>query len=152
MWNDRRLLPWGLGASLLLNVFLGGIVTGHLFAGHRDRVVSPPGVMVPASHVRALAPDEKKKFAAAMSVHRDAIRAARKAFRTRRAATEADIAAPIFDRGKVNADFVSLREAGTAVQDAIHAALVEALAALPQASRAALVEHGSPAPNASDHP
>lgn len=142
MWIDRRGLVLLAAGSLLLNVFLIGIIAGHVFAVRKAGVGPMGGAMVPAAHVRALPPDDKKKFTAAMTAHRDAIRAARKQHREAKLATEADIAVPGFDRAKVIADFASLRQANASLQEAVNAALVDALADLSPRSRAALVGRG----------
>lgn len=146
MWIDRRWLGVGIAVSLLLNVFLIGIVAGHFFVGRR--AVAHPGAasgaLVPQAHVRALPADEKRIFSATMSEHRDAIRAARMQHRAARLAAETDIAAPTFDRAKVAADFSALREANMAVQEAVNTALIESLSKLSPQSRAALVEHERP--------
>jgi uncharacterized membrane protein len=146
MWIDRRWLGAGIAASLLLNVFLVGIVAGHLFVG--DRAVARPvaagsGALVPQAHVRALPADEKKIFNTTMNTHRDAIRSARKRHRAIRLEIQADIAAPNYDRAKVAADFLALREANRSVEEAVNDALVDSLGKLSPQSRAALVNRDS---------
>lgn len=140
MWIDRRWAVPGIALSVLLNVFLIGIVAGHLYAGRGLPGEKGLG-LVSADHVRALPPDEKKKFMAAMATQHATILIARKAHQAARRALEAEIAAPSFDRSRVAAGFVDLRQAGAALQAQIQAALVEALATLSPASRAALVSH-----------
>lgn len=151
MWIDRRRLAFALAGSLLLNVFLGGVVAGHLLWARPGLRVPPAGPLVPAAHVRALPADEKKTFTAAMAAHRDAIHAARKAHRQLRETAVADIAAATFDRAKVSADLAALRGANTAALEATNAALVDALAGLSPASRAALVARDVP-PEEAGHP
>lgn len=140
MWIDRRWLAPVMAGSLLVNVFLIGIIAGHLYAGNGSP--SDRGV-VPAAHVRALPPDESKKFMAVMATRRSAIQVARKAQQAARRALEAEIAAPVYDRARVTAGFAALRQAGIALQAQSHNALVEALATLSPASRAVVVAHGS---------
>ena len=142
MWNDRRLAIFG-GASLLLNVFLIGIVVGHLVATNRhpgpERRGGGP---IRAIRLEALTPDERQRFTAAMSAHRPAIRAARDGNHAQRLATETDIAAPRFDRAKVAADFDALRKTTDTVSAAVDAGLVDALKDLSPDTRAALIARG----------
>ena len=137
MWIDRRVLMILGGISLLLNVFLIGIVIGHVVAGRpRQLPAVAPGPLV---HLKALSPEDRRMFAAGMNTHRPTIRAARMAHRSARLATEADIAATTFDRAKVVADFEELRRSNRGVDEAVDAALVDALANLPPEARAAIV-------------
>lgn len=142
---DRRVRIAIVAASLLLNVFLVGIVAGHLFSSRDRGGPKQIGPVVPGANVRALPDDERRRFATAMRGHRDAMRAARQAHRTARQAVEAAIAAPGFERDKVDAAFATLRQTNTAVQEATHAALLDALQDLSPQSRAALVQHDAPA-------
>ncbi len=136
--------PWarlGLGASLLLNVLLLGIIAGHVFTADRVERRSA-GALVPRAQFRALPADERSRFAAAMASHHDAIRMARQAHRRARLATEADIGAPELNAAKLKADLAALRQANEALQAATNEGLVEALSTLSPPSRAALVAHG----------
>ena len=146
MWIERRWLSAGIAASLLLNVFLIGIVAGHLALGQGATARSglASGALVSRAYVRTLPAEEKRMFDATMNEHREAIRAARRQHRAARLATETDIAAPAFDRAKIAADFAALREANMAVQEAVNTALIDALAGLSPQSRAGLVEHEHP--------
>ena len=147
MWTDRsRLLVTGAAISLLLNVFLVGLVAGHFSAIGRHLGAGRVGGQ--AGHVDGLTPEQRHQFMTAMTPHRPAIRAAREAHRAQRAATEADIAAATYDRAKVTADFAALRKATGDVSEAVDTALVDALASLPPEARSALVAHGRfrPAP------
>ena len=136
---DARLLGIGLLVSLLLNLFLAGVVGGRWFT-------PPPrpagaGGLAPMAQVRRLPAEERQRFVRAMLPHRPDIRAARQATRRARAQVEADLAAPIYDRARVEADLAALRQANLAQQAATHGALAEAMALLSPASRAALVAH-----------
>ncbi len=137
--SSPRAIPWRLVclvASMLLNVLLIGVVAGHLLTGRHDR---SPGALVPGTHVRALPSEERRRFAAVMATHHEAVRAARLAQRRARLAAKADISAPVLDTDKVKADFAALREANGAVQAAVNDGLVEALGVLSPSSRTALV-------------
>ncbi len=144
MWIDARVRFALLAVSLLLNVFLVGIVAGRVFGARGAPAPRPDAALVPPAHVRALPVDERRSFAASMKSHRDAIRAARQAHRAARTTLEAAIAAPAFDRDAVAADFAALRQASMAVQEAVNAALVDALQDLSPQSRASLVQHAAP--------
>ena len=129
----------GLGASLLLNVLLLGVIAGHAFTTARpERRFG--GALLTQSHVRALPADERLRFAAAMGRHRDAIRTARQAHRRARLAAEADIGAPDLDIAKLTTDLADLRHASEAVQAATNEGLVDSLSTLSPVSRAALVK------------
>ena len=139
------------GASLLLNVFLVGIIAGHVYTG-RGKPGGGPGVggLIQPGHVKALSPEERRKFVAAMNHHRPRIKAAREANRANRQIIVADISAPTFDRDKVKADFANLRQTNAGVGEAVDAALIDALADLPSTARAALVSRervGNAPPN-----
>lgn len=145
MWNDRRRLVFGLAGSLLLNMFLLGLVLGRGVAWHHRHPPSPgqPPLAAPR-YVAALPEDQKAIFRAALTAHREAIRAARRSHRELRATTEADIAAPTFDRAKVAADLAALHQTNRAIEDATSAALLDALGKMTPEARAQLV--GRPAP------
>ena len=149
MWIDRRVLIGIAGASILLNVFLGGAVLGRAFGDHRRGAEAPKGVaagpLVPPAHVQALPAEDRKRFRAAMASHRPAIRAARQAHREARRQIEDDIAAPVYDGSRIVADFKALRQTNRDTDEAVDAALIDALAQLPPESRAALVARGHPA-------
>ena len=144
MWIDRRWLATGLGLSLLLNFFVIGIIVGHFFALHGHRLPGIGGPLVPAAHVRELTADQKQRFFAAMDRHRAEIQSARRVVKSARRAAEVEIAAPVFDPAKVNADLVAMRQASARLQEAVHGGLIDALADLSPASRAALVAHVPP--------
>ena len=138
MWNSPRRLVGVLAASLLLNVFLVGLMLGRGIAVPPS---PPPGPLVPNRHVDALPDDQRKLFREAMQAHREVIRAARRLHRAARDKIEADIAAPVFDRATVAADFDALHRTNRDIDQAVGGALVDALAGLDATSRAALVEH-----------
>ena len=144
MWISARVRLVLSAVSLLLNVFLVGIIAGHLLSARGAPVRKPDPALVPVAHVRALPDDERRSFNETMRSHRAAIRAARQAHRIARANIEAAIAAPIFDRDAVAAAFAALQQKNAAVQEAVNAALVDALQDLSPQSRASLVGHDAP--------
>ena len=149
MWNDHGRLVVLLAASLLLNVFLGGVLVGRGFVVHRPppRPPAPAGALVPPRNVGALPDDQKKLFQTAMRGHRDALRSARQAHKAARDKIEADIAAPQFDKAAVAADFDALHQTNRDTDAATGDALLDALSGLSAASRAALVAHEQAAPS-----
>lgn len=143
MWTDRKRLVGLLAASFLLNVFLVGLLVGRGVALHKPAGPPPPGPLVPNRQVAALPDDQKTLFHDAMKAHREVIQAARRRHRAARDKIEADIAAPIFDRANVTADFDTLHQTNRDIDKAVGEALVDALGSLDPASRAALVAHGA---------
>ncbi|MCX8256263.1 protein of unknown function [Beijerinckiaceae bacterium RH CH11] len=143
MWSDHGRLVFVLAASLLLNVFLGGILVGRGFAVHRPPPRPPQqnGALVPAANVGALPEDQRKLFQSVMRTHRDALRSARLAHKAARDKIEADIAAPTYNKAVISADFDALHQTNRDLDAVSGEALTEALAGLSAASRAALVAH-----------
>jgi len=147
MWTERRRLVVGLLVSLLVNVFLIGIVVGRSLALHHPPPSPPgPGPLIPRGSVQALPEDQRRIFQAAMVAHREAIRAARRDHRELLAKIESDIAAPTFDRAAVEADFAALHNSNRAIEEATSAALLDALTGLSASSRAAVVQRAAAAP------
>lgn len=143
MWTERKRLVGLLAASLLLNVFLVGLFVGRGVALHKPPGPPPTGPLVPDRQVAALPDDQKKLFRDAMKAHREVIQAARRRHRAARDKIEADIAAPVFDRANVTADFDTLHQTNRDIDQAVGDALVDALGSLEPASRAALVTPGA---------
>ena len=143
MRADHRWLYALLAASLLANLFCAGLWVGRALT---PAVPPGAGAIAPGARLRALPADERARFAARMKPRRPSIRAARQAVRAARMRVEGDIAAPAFDRARLQADFAALRQAAAAAQVQQQDALGEALGELSPASRAALVAHPPEAP------
>lgn len=142
MWIKGGALAAGLALSVLLNVFLIGVVAGSVFSGRSDlHLGRVGGPLVVRKRVNALPADERQAFRQAMKQHHAAIAAARAEHRRMRRLTETDIAAPTFDRAKVEADFAGLRKALAALHQTLDDALVDSLQPLSQSARARLVDH-----------
>ena len=124
-------------ASLLLNVFLVGIIAGHLTGARKP----PPAVPGSGQLVRpnALSPEDRQMFAAGMAPHRAGLKAARMAHRAARLALEQDITAETYDRDKVSSDFATLRQSNRNVDEATDTALIDALANLSASARETIV-------------
>ena len=146
MWTDRRKLAVGLVLSLLLNALLAGVLAGAEIGRTGREIVGRMQGVVPQANIRALSRADKQGFRQAMAAHRDAIRDARRDHRAARQAAEADIAAPTFDRAKVQADFAAVRAAGLRILENIHAGLIDGLATLPPDARAAVVRRDQAGP------
>ena len=145
MWIDRRTLGFALIASLLLNGFLLGLIGAQAWT--RRHPPRQGRAMIPAANVQALPADQRQAYRQALARHHDSIRTLRHARADLQRTTEADIAAAVFDRAKVTADFVELRRATLALQESYSDALIEALQDLPQSARAILVRRQERAAN-----
>ena len=144
---DRRLVAILLGASLLANLFLGGMIIGGELG---PRPAAGAGAFAPRRQVQRLTPDERARFVQAMAPYRSDLRASRQAVRRARAQVELDIGASAYDRIKVAADLAALRQATAAQQALMHGALTDALGRLSPASRQFLVTRAGRVGNAAD--
>ncbi len=138
MWSSRRWTGALLAASLLVNLFLVGVLAGDRLLS----VQSPTqrGGLAPVAQVRRLAPEERARFAAAMRPYRPAIRAARGRVRAARAQVVSDIVAPVLDKARLESDLAALRQAVQDQQVSQHAGLAAAVLSLSPAARATLAE------------
>lgn len=135
MWADRRRLGVALAVSLVANLFLGGAIAGHLFT---RRAQAGSAALAPGPRVQTLPSDQRSRFLHAMAPHRAEIREAHQQVRRARAQVRSDIAAPTYDRARLEADLAALRAVSLRQQVATHAALADSLGQLSPASRAAL--------------
>ena len=150
---SRRGKTWlavGLFASVLLNLFLAGVVTGRLagagpvadmFAGAPPASAASSGRELMLERFLALPLADRLRFRRAMAAHRDTLRAAAAALTRARLHVLAVLAAPTYDSHAMEDAFAAVRQATTAAQVALHEALIEAAATLSPAARAKL---GSP--------
>ena len=156
MWIDRRILIGIAGASILLNVFLGGAVLGRGARRASGAAPSRPRGSWPGRWCRRPMSRRCRRRIASVSVPRWR-RIARRSrplgrpHREARRQIEADIAAPTYDETRIVADFKALRQTNRDTDEAVDAALIDALAQLPPQSRAALVTH-APAPKPGEPP
>jgi len=148
--SGRRVtwLAVGLFASVLLNLFLAGVVTGRLAgAGPVGEIFAPASA--PAASVRGLMLErfralplaDRLRFRAAMAAHRDTLRPTGAALLRARMHVLTVLAAPTYDPQAMADALSAVREATTAAQVAMHDALVQSLGTLSPAARARL---GSP--------
>ena len=140
MWIDRRWRIVAVSASLFLNVFLVGILAGHVWAGrapaHPNHGEMP---VVPLSNLRNLPVDQRKLFKSTFESHRQTIRAARMEQRRLKLIAEADLASAEFDPVKAAAELAALRDANMAAQVAVNTALIDSLGKLSPDARSSLV-------------
>jgi uncharacterized membrane protein len=141
-------LAVGLFASVLLNLFLAGVVTGRLAgAGPVGEILAPasaPGASARElilERFRALPLADRLRFRAAMAAHRDTLRPTGAALLRARLHVLTVLAAPTYDPQAMADALAAVRQATTAAQVAMHDALVQALGRLSPAARARL---GSP--------
>jgi uncharacterized membrane protein len=139
MWIDRRWPRVILAVSLLANIFLIGVVTGHVFDGKRAPAPRPGQGAVGWVRSSTLPPDDKRAFAAVMRSHHEALEAKRAVLKNAKAALQAAVTTPVYDRSKVADAFADVRRASVESQEATQAALVEALGTLSPAARASLM-------------
>jgi uncharacterized membrane protein len=149
--RSGRRMTWlaiGLFASVLLNLFLAGVVTGRLAGGgpagetFTSAAGSPStGRELILQRFRALPLIDRLRFGAAMAAHRDTLRPAAAALVRARLHVLTVLAAPTYDRQAMEDALAAVRQATTAAQVALHDALVPALGTLDPAARAKL---GSP--------
>ena len=147
---SRRRVTWlavGLFVSVLLNLFLAGVVTGRLAStgpAAEMLAAAPPssaGGKVLLERFRALPLADRWRFGAAMAAHRDTMRPAAAALVRARLHVLTVLAAPTYDPQAMEDALAKVRQATTAAQVALHDALIQAIATLSPAARARL---GSP--------
>jgi uncharacterized membrane protein len=147
---SRRGKTWlavALFASVLLNLFLAGVVTGRLAGAGpvRDMLATSStasvGRELMQERFRALPPADRLRFLTAMAEHRDTLRAAAAALTRARLNVLDVLAAPTYDPHAMEDAFAAVRQATTAAQVALHEALIQAAATLSPAAR---VKLGSP--------
>lgn len=141
-------LAVGLFASVLLNLFLAGVVTGRLAgAGPVGEMFAPASAPAASARelmlerFRALPLVDRLRFRAAMAAHRDTLRPTGAALLRARMHVLTVLAAPTYDPQAMADALSAVRQATTAAQAAMHDALVQSLGTLSPAARARL---GSP--------
>jgi uncharacterized membrane protein len=149
MSSDRRWLIFGLAVSLLVNLFLAGVLTGrHLFA-RRGSALQNAAVMKPGA-IRDLPEEDRLRFNVIMSAQGSALRTGRLKLRALRQAVRDAIAAPHYDAALVAKRFEELRNAQLAQQTLQQNTLAQALGQLSAQSRAAVIQAETDAANRSN--
>ena len=144
MSGDRRWLIGGLIASLLVNLFLAGVLTGRFLFSPRQPQAQAAAVMR-ANAIRELPEEDRLRFNVVMAAQGPALRAGRIHLRQLRQAVREAIAAPHYDAALVAKRFEELRNAQLAQQALQQNALAQALGQLSAQSRASVIEAESDA-------
>ena len=139
MFGERwRLLAVGFAVSVLVNLFLAGVIVGAMTIPAFMRNAPPQAGLVPRAEIRQLPFAERIAFTAVVRRHAGEIKMLHERVRDARIAAEQAIGAPHYDRALLEKRFAAVREAQLAQQVAGHAAVIEALGTLSDKSRAAI--------------
>lgn len=136
MLYDRRTLLVAFVVSLLINLFLAGVVAGHYLMRNNN---NGPGAILVRNAARTLPDNERQHFVAIMRAQMPAVRASRVKIRDLRQEVRDAIAAPHYDAGLLAQRFAALRDANMAQQTLQQNLLVQALGQLSPASRASII-------------
>jgi len=132
------ILAVALAVSVLVNLFLAGVIVGQItFPGFHFGGGNPPG-LVAREEIRALPDNERRAFIHVMRSHQADMKTLREHVREARRAVAEALGAPTYDRKLLEARFAALRQAQEAQSTAQHEAIIEALGTLSPASRAAI--------------
>lgn len=141
MFGDRQWLFTGLVVSLLLNLFLAGIVTGRfLFMPKPPANQAQMAAVMRPGAIRELPEEERLRFNAIMAIEGPALRAGRLKLRQLRQQVRHAIAAPQYDAAVVAKRFADLRAANLAQQTLQQDTLARALGQLSAQSRASVIQ------------
>lgn len=139
MSSDRRWLFGFLAVSVLVNLFLAGVLTGRFLFSPRPPQVQAAAVMKPNA-IRELPEEDRLRFNVVMAAQGPALRAGRVKVRALRQAVREAIAAPHYDAALVAKRFEDLRTAQMAQQTLQQNTLAQALGQLSAASRASVIQ------------
>jgi uncharacterized membrane protein len=134
--KSTSILVIACAVSVLLNLFLAGIVVGRITL----RGFGPPGPggVVSREEIHALPDAERRAFFHVMHSRQSDMRVLHEHVRdARRAAAEA-IGAPTYDRKLLEARFAAVRQAQDAQSAAQNETIIDALGTLSPTSRAAI--------------
>ena len=149
MFSDRPWLVGGFLASVMLNLFLGGVLTGRYLFEPRSPANQPqPGAVMRPNAIRELPEEERLRYNVIMAAQGPALRAGRIKIRALREAVRQAIAAPHYDAALVAKRFEELRNAQDAQSSLNQNALSQALGQLSAQSRAQVIQaETEPAPS-----
>jgi uncharacterized membrane protein len=138
MFGERmRWVTTALGISLLLNLFLAGVVVGRwTFPGLPKANLSE--ALVTPQEIRALPYSERSAFSDIILARAPAIKTAYEKVRAAKHSAEEAIAAPRYNRAVLEAKFSDVRRATLALQTLAHEAVIEALGKINAQSRASI--------------
>jgi Spy/CpxP family protein refolding chaperone len=144
---SRRLLAIAFFVSLVLNLFLAGLVVGHLAHGelwpwrtHYAREFGPFAGRALDRLVHSLDESDRQTVIETMRAHGAELARLGKAMHDQREAIEQLIRAPQFDRKTVEAAFAEMRKRGDEMQMAMGTALLDAIEKLPPQARQRLAQ------------
>lgn len=146
MFGDRRWLVGGFIASLLVNLFLAGVLTGRFLFEPRPPTQQNAAVMR-AGAIRELPEEDRLRFNVVMAAQGPSLRSGRLKLRALRQAVRDAIAAPHYDAALVAKRFADLRAASFAQQTLQQNTLAQALGQLSAKSRASIIQAESNANN-----
>jgi uncharacterized membrane protein len=139
MSGDRRWLMAGLAASLLVNLFLAGLLTGRFLFSPRPPALVQAAVMR-RNAIRELPEEERLRFNVIMAAQGPALRTGRLKLRQLRQQVREAIAAPHYDAALVASRFAELRAAALAQQTLQQNTIAQALGELSAQSRASVIQ------------
>lgn len=140
MSGDRRWLVAGLAASLLVNLFLAGMLTGRFLFSPRPPTQVQAAAVVRRNAIRELPEEERLRFNVIMAAQGPALRTGRVKLRQLRQQVREAIAAPHYDADLVAKRFAELRAANQAQQMLQQNTLAQALGQLSAQSRASVIQ------------
>jgi len=139
MFSER---PWLVGcfaASVMINLFLGGVLTGRYLFEPRPQAQQNAAVMK-AGAIRDLPEEERIRYNMVMAPQQLALRTGRLKLRQLRQDVRDAIAAPHYDAALVAKRFETLRAAQQAQQTLQQNTLAQALGQLSAQSRASVIQ------------
>jgi uncharacterized membrane protein len=139
MLTDRRWLMGGLVVSLLVNMFLAGVLTGRFLFEPKPPAQQNTAVMR-ANAIRDLPEEERLRYNVIMAAQGPALRTGRLKLRALRQAVRDAISAPHYDAALVAKRFADLRAAQLAQQTLQQNTLSQALGQLSAQSRASVIQ------------
>ena len=141
MSSDRRWLVAGLAASLLVNLFLAGMLTGRFLFSPRPPAQVQAAAVMRRNAIRELPEEERLRFNVIMAAQGPALahRPRSSSGNCARTVREA-IAAPHYDADLVAKRFADLRAANQAQQILQQNTLAQALGQLSAQSRASVIQ------------
>lgn len=129
----------GFAVSVLLNLFLAGVIVGRItLIGFGPK---NPGALVPREQIMALPEGERRAFTRVIRSHQPGIRLLHEKVREAKRAAEQAIGAPVYDRTLLEARFAAVRQTQEAQGAAQHEAVIEALGKLSAQSRATIARN-----------
>ena len=139
MSGERRWLLGAFAASLLVNLFLAGVLTGRFLFEPRPPANQNQAVMRPNA-IRELPEEERLRFNVIMAAQGPALRTGRLKMHQLRQQVRDAIAAPHYDAALVAKRFSDLRAAQSAQQTLQQNTLAQALCQLSAKSRASVIQ------------